>query len=355
LVVLVTTVMTGCSVTQVTAWFAYYRHQTISADQARSIANTVNPHVAPACDSNYAGGCVPNNIATAHCLGLPGDGYAVKGPLQVSGWDHLGLDTDGDKVACPSGAPIGSLDLIQQSAYGISLAGWALDPDTSAPLRIDIYEGGNAHSVIADQPRPDLGAVAPGAGTAHGFSDHFDAVPGTHNICVFAINGAGAGDNTLLACKSVAVERVNPFDQLDTGDETIGLLETSDTGPDGSLRMSGFVYDPKTGTLPSSIRLYAFFTSGSITIPLSGANLNIARPDVQVYDSTAPLVSGFDITIPHSPADSFGFVVLQQVTAANPDGFPVSSRLVNETTASPQLPLSAPLPGFTDPFNYQRT
>jgi hypothetical protein len=350
-----TTVMTGCSVTQVTAWFAFYRHQAISPDQARSIANSVNPHLTPGCDSNYVGGCVPNNTATAHCVGLPGDGYAVKGPLQVRGWDHLGLDPDGDKVACPSGNPFGSFDVIQQSAYGINVAGWAVDPNTSAPVRIDIYEGGNAHSVTADQPRADLGAVAPGAGTAHGFSDHFDAVPETHSICVYAINAAGPGDNTLLGCKNVAVERVNPYYQFDTGDETIGLLETADTNPDGSLRMSGFVYDPKTGMIPPSVRLYAFFASGAVTIPLTTANINIARPDVGVYDSTAPLVSGFDITIPHPPGDTFGFVVLQQVTAASPDGYPVSSRLVNETTASPQLPYIAPPSGFTDPFNFQRT
>ncbi len=73
------------------------------------MANTINAGVTAGCDGNYAGVCVPDNQADVDCLGS-GDGPAwVEGPLFVTGWDHYGLDTDGDRVACRPPDPTVSL------------------------------------------------------------------------------------------------------------------------------------------------------------------------------------------------------------------------------------------------------
>ncbi|MGH3715496.1 MAG: G5 domain-containing protein [Micromonosporaceae bacterium] len=56
--------------------------------------------VAPKCDPNYSGGCVP--IASdVDCAGGSGNGPAyVKGPVRVIGNDIYGLDRDNDGIGC---------------------------------------------------------------------------------------------------------------------------------------------------------------------------------------------------------------------------------------------------------------
>lgn len=60
------------------------------------------PQAAPVarCDSNYTGACLP--IASdVDCEGGTGNGPAyVRGPVQVVGNDHYGLDRDGDGIGC---------------------------------------------------------------------------------------------------------------------------------------------------------------------------------------------------------------------------------------------------------------
>ncbi len=68
--------------------------------EATHIATQVNAYVAPGCDENYSGACVPVNEIDVDCEGT-GDGPAwVSGPIQVNAWDHYALDADGDGVAC---------------------------------------------------------------------------------------------------------------------------------------------------------------------------------------------------------------------------------------------------------------
>lgn len=109
--VLCAAMVTGCSVKEVQTWFALRGHPSMSAARARDIADKVNAKTTAACDANYADFCVPNNQTEVHCVGTDGGGPPV-GRTRVVGWDHFGLDPDGDKVACdapprtPAPAPV---------------------------------------------------------------------------------------------------------------------------------------------------------------------------------------------------------------------------------------------------------
>lgn len=53
------------------------------------------------CDRNYSGACLNPNAFDYDCKGGDGDGPRyVQGPIQITGRDHFGLGTSGDKVAC---------------------------------------------------------------------------------------------------------------------------------------------------------------------------------------------------------------------------------------------------------------
>jgi len=55
------------------------------------------------CDKNYKGRCLRPNVSDYDCAGGSGNGpYYVSGPFRVVGYDHYGLDSDGDGIACES-------------------------------------------------------------------------------------------------------------------------------------------------------------------------------------------------------------------------------------------------------------
>ena len=103
--------------------------------------------------------------------------------------------------------PIGNLEAATSPSTGvIEVGGWALDPDTTSPIRVHVYVDGHATvSVAATGPRPDVGRVL-AKGDDHGFSATLGAVPGTHEVCVYAIN-TPAGTNPSIGCRNVTVPR----------------------------------------------------------------------------------------------------------------------------------------------------
>jgi hypothetical protein len=104
-------------------------------------------------------------------------------------------------VTLPSD-PLGSLDVVRTGSGGIGVRGWAIDPDSTSPISVDLYvQGGGGARVSADTSRPDIAAAFPGYGNNHGFSATLPGSGGGHTVCAYAIN-TGPGANTLLGCKS---------------------------------------------------------------------------------------------------------------------------------------------------------
>ena len=99
--------------------------------------------------------------------------------------------------------PIGSIDPVGDAGSGsIAFAGWALDPDMTSSTNVHVYvDGQGILALTAANPRPDV-AAAFGRGPNHGFDATVPTTTGTHNVCLYAIDGNG-GTNTLLGCRTV--------------------------------------------------------------------------------------------------------------------------------------------------------
>lgn len=106
-------------------------------------------------------------------------------------------------VTLPTGAPFGNFEAATVSGSNVVVSGWAIDPDTSAPVDVHVYVNGAwGARGFADQARTDVGRVHAGYGDAHGFGVPVAIPAGRSEVCVAAIN-VGGGTNTWLACRVV--------------------------------------------------------------------------------------------------------------------------------------------------------
>jgi hypothetical protein len=58
------------------------------------------PSSSPTCDPNHQGACLNPYAVDYDCLGGSGDGPLYTGRVAVVGYDHYGLDADGDGIGC---------------------------------------------------------------------------------------------------------------------------------------------------------------------------------------------------------------------------------------------------------------
>lgn len=160
--------------------------------------------------------------------------------INVGPGDHVLL---GCRTVTNSVQPFGSVDSVNGTPDGITIAGWALDPDTADPIDVHVYVDGVGRAALtAKGDRPDIAAAFAGYGAAHGFATVIAAAAGNHTVCVFAIN-ALAGSNQLLGCR-VAFVAADPF----------GTIDAVRSGPDG-IRVAGWAIDPNT-TEPIEVHIY---------------------------------------------------------------------------------------------------
>ena len=125
--------------------------------------------------------------------------YESYGGVQINIDDDY-LDTDPNR-----GSPFGQLDSTSTGPSKVTANGWAIDPDTTSPIMVQMYVDGLANSLTwADQPRPDVGAAYPQAGPNHGYSVTMSTTPGRHTVCLYAIN-TGPGTSRQLSCRTLTV------------------------------------------------------------------------------------------------------------------------------------------------------
>ncbi len=107
-----------------------------------------------------------------------------------------------------SGTPFGALDIAGRPNGGgaVRVRGWALDPDSAAPIAVHVYIDGVGRGIgTANTNRPDVGNVYRGWGDAHGYDITVGGVaPGLHLVCTYGIS-VGGGGNALLGCKGLLV------------------------------------------------------------------------------------------------------------------------------------------------------
>jgi peptidoglycan/xylan/chitin deacetylase (PgdA/CDA1 family) len=102
-------------------------------------------------------------------------------------------------------APYGSFDTARASAAGgLTVSGWTIDPDTpTVSTRVHVYVDSTGTALTANLSRTDVAAAHPEAGPLHGFVAALAAAPGTHTVCVYAIDTSFSSVHTNLGCKTV--------------------------------------------------------------------------------------------------------------------------------------------------------
>lgn len=179
--------------------------------------------------------------------------------------------------------PLGYLDVasVRSSDGVIFAAGWTADRDAPLDtLRVQVYDNGAyVAAVIADGYRPDVGAAVAGVGPFHGYTAHFAAKTGLHQVCALAINLLG-GVNRQLGCRSVQVNN-----------DPVGALESAVQQP-GGIRISGYALDPNVPT--SSVTVRSYLDGRYVTSQLAAT----PRADLKVKYPTAGLNHGYTIFTP---------------------------------------------------------
>ncbi len=167
------------------------------------------------------------------------------------------------QVTVYAGAPLGNLDAVVPSPGKIALWGWSFDPDTLTQIPVHLYiDGQLVAALAATEARPDVQAVFPAYGGAHGYSALVPLSAGQHTVCTYGINSAGGGGNTKLGCKTVTVPNGDPVGHLD------GVAYSN------QVVVWGWAADPKVPTAPVLVHIYVdgvLTTLGPATLP---------RPDV---------------------------------------------------------------------------
>ena len=145
------------------------------------------------------------------------------------------------------------------------MTGWALDPDTTAAIAVDVdVDGGLAASITASpdptRHRGRLSRVRPRSRLRGARPDRCRLA---HRVRVRGINsGPGAADPGLGSSRKVTV-----------GGNPIGHLESL-TGTSGTVHLSGWALDPDTG---ASIALRVYLDGRwTTTLTASGTRTDVA-------------------------------------------------------------------------------
>jgi hypothetical protein len=183
-----------------------------------------------------------------------------------------------------SGNPFGNLDALSASADGrVTVAGWAIDPDTDDPVDVHVYVDGQwGFATKADVSRPDVGSLVSGYGDRHGFQGTTGALtPGDHQVCAFGINVGPTGDtNPQLGCLTVTVPS-DPFGSTDGVSQAVA-----------GARVVGWAVDPDQPTTALTVR---FTVDGT---PAGSAVASVDRSDVGAAYPAAGSRHGFDAVVP---------------------------------------------------------
>jgi hypothetical protein len=288
----------GCRTLRLSTPYGAFDGVTAGADTVRLTGWAVDPDTAAAIkvhvyvDDVFRGEFTANAFRpdVGSAFGV-GNFHGFDVDLSIAGGNHricvyainVGAGSVNNQIGCKTidvGRPFGTVDQVSSTGGGLLVQGWAIDPDTSGPIKVHAYvDGAYRGEFTADRPRPDVAAAHPGSGPNHGYEFTVAASPGQHFVCVYAIN-EGAGGNPVIGCRTATRQTGDPF----------GALDSVVPGP-GSVRMRGWVLDPDT-TGPVKVHVY-----------IAGAykgefDANDSRPDVAAAYPGYGQARGFDITVP---------------------------------------------------------
>jgi hypothetical protein len=185
--------------------------------------------------------------------------------------------------------PTGTFDLLELRGNQTRIAGWAIDRDAINGV-VAIYASDNSqwgivwHTTgLANRSRPD---VARAFNLAGNFGFDFLVPwtgPGTHEICLTAINiGRGTG-NRSLGCRRVTVP------------EPIGSLDRVTATASGQIAVGGWAADPASPGIRADVHIYVF---GPTATNGTAIPTGVYRPDVGRAVPWAGNNAGFSAEVP---------------------------------------------------------
>jgi len=168
----------------------------------------------------------------------------------------------------PTGrAPVGAIDFAVAQGASIRVSGWALDPETSAPIDVSIAFHGTTTRHVANVERPDIAAAFPGKGSAHGFDVRSPILgTGVKQVCVVAMN-VGVGQDRVLGCQDIQTGQDLP----------VGSFDALTQQADGSVLARGWAFDGEYTEASSPV---TYSVNGA---PPALAQANVPRPDVNAF------------------------------------------------------------------------
>lgn len=199
-------------------------------------------------------------------------------------------------------SPVGHVDSVKATPGGITVNGWAIDPNTTSALQIHVYIDNTIYALTANGWRPDIGAAYPSQGPSHGYTSTINASAGNHKVCIYGIN-VGPGSNQLLGpCVSVAVPGSTPIGHVD---EMTVLSPTT-------VRVSGWALD---GDVTGSIQVAVYIDNVGRYLNANGARSDIGR----IYPAYGS-AHGYSYTFTVSPGSHqiCVFAINQGAAGANP-------------------------------------
>ncbi|WP_288468167.1 hypothetical protein [uncultured Curtobacterium sp.] len=190
--------------------------------------------------------------------------------------------------------PVGRLDSASGTTSGVTMTGWAYDPDATAGTQVRVYDQTSGSrslgTVTTSIARPDVQRVYPAAPANSGWSLTVPLTAGNHTICAYGLNqGAGTTNPLLGGCRSVTVA-------ADTSHDPDGRLDSA-TAVSGGATLTGWAWDRDT-TDPLAV---AFYDQTSGTRSLGRVTTTLPRADVRAVYPGAPLNSGYSRTVTLAP------------------------------------------------------
>jgi hypothetical protein len=182
-----------------------------------------------------------------------------------------------DTAAVVANSPFGAVDVFRQAPQGLHVAGWAIDPNGTGPLEVDVVIDGRPQVLGAWVARADIGNAYPAFGANHGFDAYMPLAPGDHQVCIFVRNWA-AGRDTQLDCPSIHIY-----------DSPAGYIDSLWVQPDG-VHISGWTLDPDTS---GPVDLHVHVDDVNYVV-----HTNVSRPDIGALHPEYGNIHGFQVVVP---------------------------------------------------------
>ncbi len=178
-------------------------------------------------------------------------------------------------------SPFGSWDTTTMAPGGFHVAGWGVDPDSSASLVVEAYVDRNlVRTMTAAKQRDDIAAAYPDKGALHGFSDVVPVPDGWHQICL-ALRNDDRGPASTYGCRIVG-RTTSPLGTLD------GVARVP-----GALLLYGWSLDPDTAG-PTDVHGYV----GQVGV---ATQASLDRPDIAASYPLFGAGHGYAVAVPTGP------------------------------------------------------